>query len=112
VSRDEAKAGAGPLESLSGLDRLLEHRVRLAVCVLLSRSDQVSFSRLLGLTGETNGNLGANLRRLEEAGYITVRKEFADRRPVSWYRLTRQGRSALKGHIAALDTLLHPSAGD
>ena len=54
----------------AGSDRLLEHRLRLAICVLLTRYDRLSFSRLKQLTEETDGNLGANLRRLEEAGFL------------------------------------------
>ena len=55
-------------EDLERLDRLLEHRVRLAVCVLLSRYDRLSFSKLKELTDETDGNLGANLKKLEDEG--------------------------------------------
>ncbi len=87
-------------------DRLLEHRVRLAICVLLARRDALSFRRLQELTGETDGSLGAHLRRLEEAGYATVHKEFRDRKPVSWYSLTQAGREALEGHVRALELLL------
>ncbi len=47
------------------------------------------------LTGETDGNLGANLRRLEEDGYLSAAKEFVDRKPVTWYSLTARGRIAL-----------------
>jgi DNA-binding PadR family transcriptional regulator len=92
----------GPLADLDGLDRLLEHRLRLALAVLLMRYEEMSFARLKEVTGETDGNLGANLRRLEEAGYTTVRKEFADRKPVSWYALTKEGKSALRRHLDAL----------
>ena len=99
-----------PEESLQrrieAVDRVLEHRVRLAVCVVLSRNDRVSFSRLKELTGETDGSLGANLKRLEDAGYVRVRKEFVDRRPVSWYALTAGGRRALEAHLGALETLI------
>lgn len=89
-----------------GLDRLLEHRVRLAVCVLLSRNDTMSFSRFKELFAETDGNLGAQLRALEEAGYIGVRKEFRDRKPVSWYSLRPKGRKALVAHVEALEDLI------
>ena len=84
------------------LDRLLEHRVRLAIAVLLSRYEKLSFSRLKELTDETDGNLGANLRKLEDAGYVLVAKEFVDRRPVSWYSTTRAGRRALKTQLDVL----------
>ena len=42
------------LERLDAIDRLLEHRVRLAIAVLLSRYDRLSFSRLKELTAETD----------------------------------------------------------
>lgn len=90
----------------AGSDRLLDHRVRLAICVLLARRDRLSFSRLKELLDETDGSLGAHLRRLEEAGHLAVDKEFRDRRPVTWYALTRSGRRALEEHVAALGRLL------
>jgi DNA-binding HxlR family transcriptional regulator len=93
-------------DSLERVDRLLEHRGRLGICVLLSQSDALSFRRLKQLLGETDGSLGAQLRKLEESEYLTVRKEFVDRKPVSWYTLTRRGRQALRSHLAAMADLL------
>ena len=96
---------------LAGLDDLLQHRVRITAVVLLSRHDQLSFSRLKELLDETDGNLGAHLGRLEDAGYVTVRKEFRERRPVTWYRLTPKGRRALTTHLEALGRFIkHASA--
>lgn len=91
---------------LASLDKLLDHRVRLGICVLLSRSESLSFSRLKELLGETDGSLGAHLRKLEEAGHVTVRKEFVERKPVSWYRLTPEGGRSLKGHLEGLSQLI------
>ncbi|HET6342558.1 MAG TPA: transcriptional regulator [Gemmatimonadota bacterium] len=106
--------GPGPdevLERLGAIDRLLEHRVRLAISVLLSRYDRLSFSRLKEVTGETDGSLGAHLRRLEDEGYVTVKKEFVDRKPVSWYRLATTGRKALAAHLEALEGLIRGPRG-
>ncbi|NJN64612.1 MAG: transcriptional regulator [Acidobacteria bacterium] len=89
-----------------GFDRLFEHRLRLTIAVLLARNDRLSFARLKDVTGETDGNLGANLRKLEDAGYVAVAKEFADRKPVSWYSLNDAGRVALKAHLASLEALI------
>ncbi len=91
---------------LGALDRVLEHRVRLAVCVLLTRYERLSFSRLKALTDETDGNLGANLRKLEDEGLIAVAKEFVDRKPVSWYGITPKGRKTLKLHLAVLGRII------
>lgn len=92
--------------SLEGIDRLLEHRVRLAICVLLSRHDAISFRRFKDLLEETDGNLGANLRKLEDEGYVEVSKEFVKRKPMSLYRLSKDGRKALKRHVRSLSGLL------
>jgi DNA-binding MarR family transcriptional regulator len=95
-----------PPPGLAGLDSLLQHRSRLGAMVLLGGADALNFTRLKGLLDETDGNLGAQLRKLEEAGYIEVTKAFADRKPVSWYALTDLGRKALKAHLAAMEALV------
>ena len=88
------------LEGLGALRGLLEHRVRLAVCVLLSEHDAMSFSRLKQVLEETDGSLGTHLRKLEDGGYLAVEKSYRDRRPVTWYALTDKGRSSLREHVA------------
>lgn len=95
-----------PLDGWNGLDRNLRHPVRLAVCVLLSRHDALNFSRLKTVLGETDGSLGAHLRRLEDERYLSVRKALDGRRPASWYALTRTGRTALEAHLDGLDRLI------
>ena len=102
--------GDGFWNGLDGLDKLLEHRTRLGICVILSRNDTVNFQRLKALLEETDGSLGAHLRKLEESDYIAVKKEFHNRKPVSWYKLTRQGRSALKSHLKAMEQLIRHNA--
>ncbi len=91
---------------LNGFQKILGHRSRLGICALLARNDELSFSRLKELLAEKDGSLGAQLRKLEDEGFITVRKEFQDRKPVSWYQLTAAGRQRLEAHLAALSGLL------
>jgi DNA-binding MarR family transcriptional regulator len=98
----QERASAG----LQKLDPLLEHRSRLGSCVLLSTVDRASFARLKELLRESDGNLGAHLRRLEDAQYISVNKEFVDRKPVSWYSLTAKGKGVLKTHLKALEAVI------
>lgn len=106
MAASEPDRPAGFSERLAALDPLLDHRVRLAICVLLSRYDRLSFSRLKELTAETDGSLGAHLRRMEDAGYLKVKKEFVARKPTSWYSLSPNGMSALAVHLQALTELL------
>lgn len=92
--------------TLDGVSGLLSHRVRLGICVLLTRHSALSFSRLKELLGGTDGSLGAQLRKLEDERFITARKEFRDRKPVTWYTMTSIGREGLRSHYDALESLI------
>ena len=98
------------MKALEGLDATLEHRVRLAVGVLLARHGEISFAAFKQQLALTDGNLGAQLRRLEDDGYIALRRDFVDRKPVTWYTLTTPGRKALQKHLRALQAVID-SAG-
>ena len=77
--------------------------------VLLSGMDAMNFVRLRDLLKETDGNLGAQLRKLEDAGYVAVRKEFNERKPMTWYAISRNGQIALRNHLAAMESLIKAS---
>ena len=96
----------GGLEELGSLRGLLEHRIRLAICILLSEHDAMSFSRLKQVLEESDGSLGTHLRKLEDGGYLGVEKSYRGRRPVTWYELTNRGRSRLKEHVQHLARLI------
>jgi DNA-binding MarR family transcriptional regulator len=110
-SKDTAQAQQAS-RGLASLDPLLQHRARLGACVLLSGADAMSFTRLKLLLDETDGNLGANLRKLEDAEYVKVKKEFVDRKPTSWYSLTPKGTRALRDHLAAMETIIRSAKGN
>lgn len=94
------------MKALDGLDPAFEHRARLAIAVLLARHGQISFARFKQELALTDGNLGAQLRRLEDEGYLALRRDFVDRKPVTWYALTGAGQAALKQHLAALRAVI------
>ena len=93
-------------QGLVRLDKLLEHRSRLGACVLLADVESMTFTSLKGHLKETDGNMGAHLRKLEDAGYLDVSKRFENRKPVTWYRLTDKGAGALRSHLEALQTVI------
>jgi len=106
MSRHRAESDGVIWDKLNGYNKLLEHRTRLGICVLLARNDSLTFSRLKALLKETDGALGAHLRRLEDEDYLLVEKQFQRRKPTSWYTLTRNGREALDAHLQALEKLI------
>lgn len=88
------------------LDGVIHSRIRLAVMAILAAVDDAEFTYLRDRTGATDGNLGAHLRKLEEAGYVDVDKSFVDRKPVSRYRLTPTGRRAFREYVERMEELL------
>ena len=88
------------------LDDVIHSRIRLAVMVLLGTVDHAEFMYLKKQVNTSNGNLGAHLGKLEAAGYVSVKKQFVDQKPVSYYRLTAPGRTALQEYFKRLESLL------
>ncbi|MFZ5858652.1 MAG: winged helix-turn-helix domain-containing protein [Chloroflexota bacterium] len=94
---------------MAELNETIHQTVRLrimAALVTLSDSDEVDFTYLRDLLDVTDGNLGAHLRKLEEASYIAVNKTFVDRKPRTYVSVTAAGRKVFKEHVAALESIL------
>jgi DNA-binding MarR family transcriptional regulator len=66
----------------------------------------LDFPRLKKLTDATDGNLGSHLTTLEKAGYISVEKDFVDRRPRTRVSITKDGTKAFRTHVAYLRAVL------
>ena len=87
------------------LDDLIHSRLRLAAMAVLASVERAEFTFLRDQVKATDGNLGAHLRKLEDAGYVTATKRFADRKPVTDYRITPSGRAAFEAYVQHLATL-------
>jgi len=94
---------------MTNLNETIHQPVRLrimAALVTLEAGNEVEFSYLRDLLEVTDGNLGAHLRKLEEAGYIAVNKTFVDRKPRTFVAATVAGRQVFQEHVAALKSIL------
>jgi DNA-binding MarR family transcriptional regulator len=88
------------------VDELLLSKVRLGVVAELLNFDWVAFSELVRALDVSNGNLGAHMSKLVDAGYVEEQKSFVNRRPLTRYRLTKRGRDAFASHVSELQALL------
>jgi DNA-binding MarR family transcriptional regulator len=98
--------------TVAGLDNIIHQPVRLQIMasvVSLDTGEQVDFTFLKRQLGLTDGNLGAHLSKLEEAGYVKIEKTFADKRPKTYVSATGKGRDAFADHVAALQEILKRS---
>lgn len=94
------------MPELPELNPVIHGKLRLAILSLLSTVEEAEFTWLRSKTGSTDGNLGTQLAKLEEAGYVHVEKKFVQRKPQTLYRMTDAGRQALTEYVQALRTLL------
>jgi DNA-binding PadR family transcriptional regulator len=94
------------MPELPELNPVVHGKLRLALLSLLVGVEDAEFTWLRSKTGSTDGNLGAQLLKLEEAGYVAVEKKFVERKPQSIYRITASGRTALTEYVQALRQLL------
>src|ERR1700688_4205171 len=95
-----------PVPGLPDLNPVIHGKLRLALLSLLSTVEEAEFTWLRAKTNSTDGNLGAQLLKLEEAGYVQVEKKYVQRKPQTLYRMTQSGRQALTEYVRALKQLL------
>jgi DNA-binding MarR family transcriptional regulator len=92
-----------------GLDPLIHVPTRLKIVATLAAlpdGDALSFTRLQDMLELTPGNLIIQLRKLEEADYISSEKTRNGSAQKTMVTLTRQGRVALGTYTQALRDLL------
>lgn len=94
------------MPELPELNPVIHGKLRLASLSLLAGVEEAEFTWLRARTGSTDGNLGAQLMKLEEAGYVHAKKRFVARKPQTTYRITERGRKALSEYVDALRQLL------
>lgn len=108
-TRDGGLAGPRHPHPTNGLDETVHQRHRLGILTIAAEA-RAEFSYLRDALGLTPGNLSRHLTVLEDAGLIKVDKGYHGRRPRTWVRITRPGRTALAAEIAALTELLRRHA--
>jgi DNA-binding PadR family transcriptional regulator len=88
------------------LDDIIHSRIRLAVMSLLIGLEEAEFNFLKEKVNATDGNLSVHLKKLEDAGYISVKKEFINRKPRTMYALTQSGRKAFEDYLEQLEKMI------
>jgi DNA-binding transcriptional ArsR family regulator len=84
------------------LDPLLHSQLRLAVVSLLLSVEEADFVFIREKTGATAGNLSVQLDKLNEAGYIEVRKFIDGKKPRTVCRITKTGIAAFDAYVRVL----------
>lgn len=103
---DRSRIAPRPTPAVPDLDPVVHQRVRLGILSALAAGGTTSFTDLKTVLDLTDGNLSVHARKLEEAGYLEVRKTVSDRTPLTEYALTAAGREALADYLDQMEAII------
>ena len=92
------------------LDETIHQSTRLRIMSMViswPETDRLAYGFIQKTLGLTGGNLTTHLRKLADAGYVTIAKEFHNSKPRTWVRATPEGRRAFAEYLANLDRALN-----
>jgi DNA-binding MarR family transcriptional regulator len=90
-------------------DAIIHQPVRLKIMAalkVLPAGEALEFVRLKAIVGATEGNLGAHIATLEQAGYVEVEKDFVGKKPRTRVRLSKAGRRAFEDYVLYLRDII------
>ncbi len=90
-------------------NEVIHQSLRLRIMAALNAlpaQEYLEFTRLRAILKATDGNLGAHLTTLENVDYVSVKKDFAGRKPRTRIIMTDAGRKAFAEHVAFLRTVI------
>jgi DNA-binding MarR family transcriptional regulator len=96
-------------DGLEGFDVTIHAPNRLRICALLDAAGEAEFGLVQKQLDLSASVLSKHVTVLMGAGYVDQRKAVRDTRQRVWLRLTRRGREAYQGHLAALRAIVGPS---
>ncbi len=88
------------------IDKIIHEPARLMIMSYLYVVEGADFIFLKNQTGMTWGNLSSHITKLEDAGYVNVKKEFVGKKTRTLLSLTNEGRNAFRDYRQKMDDFL------
>ncbi|MDP9737387.1 MULTISPECIES: winged helix-turn-helix domain-containing protein [unclassified Curtobacterium] len=98
-----------PVHPRHRLDGHLLNPVRFSIMAALDRATTLGFREVRDAVEVTDSALSKQVALLETAGYVAVGKAFTGKTPRTSLTVTREGRTAWRTHLAALQEIADPS---
>ena len=86
------------------LEKLLFNPVRLKILSFLFSVENASFKKLMEVSGATKGNISVQIKKLEDAELIKVRKKFEGNYPLTLCKITSKGKTSFKVFLKSLQS--------
>lgn len=88
------------------LDPLLHSELRLAIMSILLTVEEADFNYLKESTQSTSGNISVQIDKLQQAGYISVKRGFVGKRTRTVCKITPIGVTAFEKYVDALKSYI------
>ena len=92
------------------LNETIHQSTRLQIMTLLvsmPETDRLAYGFIQKTLDLTGGNLTTHLRKLEDADYLVIAKEFLNSKPRTWVQATLAGRRAFAEYLSNLEKALN-----
>lgn len=89
------------------LDPILHSQLRLSIVSLLVGLDEAEFLYLREKTNTSAGNLSLQLDKLQKAGYVSIKKGFKGKYPVTTCKITSKGLKAFERYVTTIKSYIH-----
>jgi DNA-binding transcriptional ArsR family regulator len=103
---NRAKKEKADLSQLLDIDKTIHEPARLIIIAYLAVVESADFIFLMAQTGLTQGNLSFHLSKLEESGYVAIKKKFVGKRPQTLLSLTDKGNKNLKDYLKTMKSII------
>ena len=90
------------------LDPILHSQLRLSIVSILMSVDEANFNFIKDETQATSGNISIQIKKLQEVGYIKVKKSFKKNYPNTSLSITKKGIEAFENYVNNLKKYIHP----
>jgi len=90
------------------LDPILHSQLRLSIASILMTVDEANFTFIKDETQATSGNLSIQIKKLQDAGYIEVKKSFKNNYPNTSLSITKKGTEAFEKYVTILKDYITP----
>lgn len=98
----------GEMKMFKDLDPILHSQLRLSIVSILMTVEETNFSFIKESTNAAAGNISIQIKKLQEAGYIKVKKSFKNNYPNTSISITRKGIKAFEDYVNNLKKYIDP----
>jgi len=91
--------------SILDTSKVFDAKVRIQMLASLT-IDDLTFKQLKEICNCSDGNMTTHTKKLVEEGFVSVKKEFKNNRPLTTYHLTDKGKDAFIDYVSKLNGFL------